>query len=102
MHNNSEVAELLENIRLSYEAAHAALYGPAIVGRHEFISRKMECMQQDHEKLQTIVGKRVAIKLVAETLENVEEVRKPQGEHHDEKDAVSRRSANPTYSDCDG
>lgn len=80
MPNTSEVARLLEGIRLSYEAAHMALHGPAIVGRHEIITKKMEHMQQDHEKLQTIVGAREAIKLVAETLENVEEVRKPQVE----------------------
>jgi hypothetical protein len=67
--NKSEVARLLENIRLSYESAHLALHGPAIVGRHEIITRKMENMQHDHAKLQTIVGEQEAGKLVAETLD---------------------------------
>ncbi|MFL5627694.1 MAG: hypothetical protein ACJ788_19115 [Ktedonobacteraceae bacterium] len=67
----SEVARLLESIRLSYEAAHLALHGPAMVGMHEFISKRMENMQEAHAELQTIVGSQEAIKLVAETLENV-------------------------------
>lgn len=77
MQNNSEVAQLLESIRLSYESAHLALHGPAIVGRHEFISKRLENMQQDHERLRAIVGNE-AIKLIAETLENVPEEKKPQ------------------------
>jgi hypothetical protein len=72
MQNNSEVAQLLENIRLSYESAYLAMHGPAIVGKHEFITKKLENMQQDHEKLRTIVGDD-AIRLVAETLETVGE-----------------------------
>jgi hypothetical protein len=38
---------------------------------HEFISKRMENMQEAHAELQTIVGSQEAIKLVAETLENV-------------------------------
>lgn len=72
MQNNSEVAQLLENIRLSYESAYLALHGSAIVGKHEFITKKLENMQQDHEKLRTIVGDD-AIRLVAETLETIGE-----------------------------
>ncbi|QBD75202.1 hypothetical protein EPA93_04010 [Ktedonosporobacter rubrisoli] len=68
MPNNSEVARLLENIRLSYESAYLAMHGPAIVGRHEIITRKMENMQKDQAQLQTIVGEQEANRLVAETL----------------------------------
>ena len=32
MEGNSEVARLLESIRLSYESAYLAMHGPAIVG----------------------------------------------------------------------
>lgn len=73
MQNNSEVAGLLESIRLSYESAYLAMHGPAIVGRHEIITRKMENMQHDHAKLQTIVGEHKAMKLIADTLDSTEE-----------------------------
>lgn len=72
MQNSSEVARILESIRLNYESAHLALHGPAIVGRHEIISRKMENMQRAHEELQTIVGDD-AIRLIAEALIDVPE-----------------------------
>ncbi len=66
----SEIAQLLESIRCSYEAASLALHGPAIVGRHEIITKRMEIMQHDNEKLQNIVGVDEAIKLVAQTLDS--------------------------------
>lgn len=69
MQGNSEVARLLENIRLSFEAAQRALQGPAIVARHEFITTKMEHMQQAHAQLQTMVGEREAMQLMAKALD---------------------------------
>lgn len=78
MQGNSEVARLLESIRLSYKSAYLALHGPAIVAKHEFISKKMENMQQDHAQLQTIVGEHEAIRLVAETLDTVGDIEKSQ------------------------
>lgn len=80
MPNNSEVAQLLENIRLSYESAYLAMHGPAIVGRHEIITRKMENMQKDHARLQTIVGEQEAIQLVAQTLDTVKDTETPQAQ----------------------
>ena len=68
----SEVAQLRENIRLEYEAAYLALHGPAIVGKHEIISKHMENMQASHAILQTLVGEHEAIQLVAETLDGVQ------------------------------
>lgn len=73
MPNNSEVAQLLESIRLSYESAWLAMHGPAIVASHEIISKKLENMQQAHAQLQTIVGEQEAIKLVAQTLDTPSE-----------------------------
>lgn len=71
MENSSEVARLRENIRLSYEAARRALNDPTLgIAKHEFITKRMESIQHAHTTLQTIVGEDVAIKLVAETLEN--------------------------------
>jgi hypothetical protein len=69
MQNNSEVARLLESIRLSYESAYLVVHGPAIVGKHEYITKKMENMQQNHEQLKTIVGEQEAGRLLAQTLE---------------------------------
>ena len=77
MENKSEVARLRESIRLSYEAAQCALYDPAMVGKHEFITKRMENMQQAHAQLQTIVGADEATRLLVQTLENVQEVRTP-------------------------
>lgn len=68
---SSEVAMLLESIRLSYESAHLALHGSAIVSKHEFISKKLENMQKNHEQLQTLVGEQEATKLVAQTLNGI-------------------------------
>lgn len=73
MENKSEVARLLEQIKLSYEAANLALNGPAMVGKHQFITKRAENIQQAHEKLQTIVGEDEAIKLVAETLDKMKD-----------------------------
>jgi hypothetical protein len=71
MQNQSEVARLRESIRLEYESAYLALHGPAIVGKHEIITKHMENMQAAHKILQTIVGEGEAMKLVAETLDGV-------------------------------
>lgn len=68
--NKSEVARVLEQIELEYQAAHQALYGLASgAARHQFISSKMERMGKLHEQLHTLVGQEQAGKLVAETLE---------------------------------
>jgi hypothetical protein len=75
MENKSEVARLRESIRRSYEAAQSALYDPAMVGKHEFITKRME---KAHAQLQTIVGANEAIRLVIQTLESIQEVRVPQ------------------------
>lgn len=76
MENKSEVARLRESIRLSYEAAQRALYDPALgTAKHEFITKRMENMQQAHAELQTIIGEEEAIKLVAQIWENTPEMR---------------------------
>lgn len=66
--NKSEVARILEQISLEYEAAHRSMYGFACgVAKHEFITARMENMGNLHSKLQEIVGDS-AIEMVAETL----------------------------------
>lgn len=68
--NQSEVARLLRQIEQEYEAAQRGLSGLAFgVSQHEFITAKMERIQQSQEALGQLVGKWQATKLVAETLE---------------------------------
>ena len=67
----SEVARLLQQIALEYEAAGRGLHGLASgAAKHEFITKRMESIQQAHVALQGIVGSDHAIRLVAQTLEN--------------------------------
>ena len=66
--NQSEVARILEQISLEYEAAQRIMYGFAAgAGKHQFISARMENMGQLHSKLREIVGES-AIEMVAETI----------------------------------
>ena len=66
--NQSEVARILEQISLEYEAAHRGMYGFAQgAAKHEFITARMENMGNLHGKLQEIVGDS-AIEMVAEAL----------------------------------
>ena len=68
--NKSEVARVLEQIELEYQAAYQALHGLACgMTRHQVITNKMERMGRWHEQLQTLVGGEEAVKLLAETLE---------------------------------
>jgi hypothetical protein len=69
MESTSEVAKLREHIRLSYEAAQRAMNDPAMVGSHDFITARMENMQQAHTSLIGLVGEDEAMKIVAQTIE---------------------------------
>jgi len=66
--NKSEVARILEQISLEYEAAQRIMYGFAAgAGKHQYISARMENMGNLHSKLREIVGDS-AIEMVAETI----------------------------------
>ncbi len=66
--NKSEVARILEQISLEYEAACRSMYGYAAgAGKHQFITARMENMGHLHDKLQEIVGDS-AIEMVAQAL----------------------------------
>lgn len=68
--NKSEVARVLEQIELEYQAAYQAMHGLALgSAKHQFITNKMERMGKLHEHLQTLVGEEQAGQLLAETLE---------------------------------
>lgn len=66
--NKSEVARILEQISLEYEAAQRIMHDFAAgAGKHQFISARMENMGHLHSELREIVGDS-AIEMVAETI----------------------------------
>lgn len=68
--NKSEVARILEQISLEYEAAQRLMYDFAAgAGKHQYISARMENMGNLHRELKKIVGDS-AIEMVAETINN--------------------------------
>ncbi len=65
----SEVAQLMERIANEYQAAQWGLSGLAYgVAKHEFITARMEHMEEGRQALAASVGDEQAIALVAETL----------------------------------
>ena len=79
--NKSEVARLMRQIELEYEAAQRGMYGFAAgAGKHEFITARMENMGHCHEQLVTLVGEREATKALAEALEQAGNEASPEKE----------------------
>lgn len=75
MENKSQVAQIRQRVEEEYTAAQRALYAPAMVAKHDFITKRMENVQLAHAELQIIVGVDEAIKLVLETISNLPEMR---------------------------
>ena len=72
MEQGSEVARLLQQIELEYEAAQRALTGLASgVSRHKFITARMENMGAHHQELAQLVGEQEATHLVSEALKDL-------------------------------
>ncbi len=71
----SEVALLRQRIEDEYTAAQRALYAPAMVAKHEFITARMENMQKANAELQRILGADEGRKIVAQIWENIPEMR---------------------------
>lgn len=68
----SEVAQLLEQIELEYQAAQRGLSGLSDgTSRHDFIRHKMENMHDYHQALSELVGQDEATRLVATRLEKI-------------------------------
>ncbi|HEY0757454.1 MAG TPA: hypothetical protein VGD98_26115 [Ktedonobacteraceae bacterium] len=66
----SEIARLLQQIDLEYNAARAALNGPMRGStQHEFITARMERLNFYQEELSLHVGANEAIRLLVERLE---------------------------------
>ena len=70
--SESEVAKLLTEIELSYQAARYGLSGLAEgVSKHEFITKKMENIEAGRVALTAIVGSDKAMELITQALADV-------------------------------
>jgi hypothetical protein len=77
--NKSEVARLMRQIELEYEAAQRSMYGFAAgASKHEFITARMENIGHCHEKLKTLVGEEQAVVALAQALEQAGTEAKPE------------------------
>jgi hypothetical protein len=73
MENRSEVAAIRARIDQEVQAINNLMFGFAVgTARHNFINKKMECIQSYHEQLEPIVGEQVAIKIICDALEGLE------------------------------
>ncbi len=69
--SQSEVARLLKEIELTYQAAKNGLAGLAAgTARHEFIAAKMENLDQYRESLAQFVGADQAMEMLVQVIEN--------------------------------
>ena len=67
--NQSEVARLLQQIELEYEAAQRALNGLASgASKHQYITARMERMHACHSALKDLVGEQEATRMMNDTL----------------------------------
>jgi hypothetical protein len=72
--NKSEVARLMRQIELEYEAAQRTMYGfAADAGKHEFITARMEKMGRCHERLTALMGERGATLALAQAMEQADD-----------------------------
>ncbi len=72
--SESEVARLLKEIELAYQAAENGLAGLAAgIAKHEFITAKMENLDQYRESLAQLVGADQAMEMLVQVIENVQQ-----------------------------
>ena len=72
--SESEVARLLKEIELTYQAAENGLAGLAAgTARHEFITAKMEKLEKSRESLVQFVGADQAMEMLVQVIENVQQ-----------------------------
>ena len=64
--NRSEVARFRQQVEQEYEAAQRGLTGPAIVSRHDFITKRMEGIAAEHGRLVEELGEEEAMRLLCE------------------------------------
>jgi hypothetical protein len=76
--NQSDVARLREQIEREYEAMQQAMYGPAMVARHDIISHSYEAVGTYRNKLTCIVGNDQATDIMCQAYYQVMEQEGPQ------------------------
>lgn len=69
MHNQSEVARLIQQIDAECEAARLAMHSYAEVAKHAYITSRMERMGALHEELRAIVGERQATEILVRAMD---------------------------------
>ncbi len=62
----SEVARLMQQIALEYQAAQRALQSVAMTAKHEFITKRMENMSSIRDELAMHVGEDAATRMLCE------------------------------------
>lgn len=74
--NESDVRRLLRTIDLEYQAAHLALSGLCIgTSMHEFITARMERIENTRQELVDIVGPDEATRLVVDQMNKSDEAK---------------------------
>jgi predicted Co/Zn/Cd cation transporter (cation efflux family) len=63
----SEVARLMQQIALEYQAAQRALESVAMTAQHEFITKRMENMSSIRDELARHVGEDAATRMLCES-----------------------------------
>jgi hypothetical protein len=72
--SGSDVARFREQYELEYQAAKRGLQGVAMVGSHQFITKRMEKMWEQFQQLVQVVGQTEAHKIAfGESLEQQQE-----------------------------
>ncbi len=67
MKQQSEVAQLMQQIALETQAMQLAMTGPAIVAKHAIITHRYDTIGQYREQLVLLVGEKMATDLMIET-----------------------------------
>ena len=62
--SGSEIARFREQYELEYQAARRGLEGVAMVGSHQFITKRMENMWEQFQQLVEVVGQAEAHRIV--------------------------------------
>src|SRR5690349_864281 len=91
--NKSEVARLMEQIQLEYEAAQRLMYGFAAgAGKHEFITVRMENMGRCHQRLTELMGEREGTLAYAQALEQADDGQDAPVAHEQNRQTETRRT----------
>jgi hypothetical protein len=76
----SEVKRLREQIKAEYHAAQQGLHGLAQgTSKHQFITHRMDAIGQIQEKLEKIVGKEEAKRIIVEQLNKADPPKQDEG-----------------------